>query len=156
MSVGDRVPDRVSAVGNSDPAMMVGLLAVIYAAYLIAGSIIDADPITNVMSLTRWIGLFALGALALNLHWGYTGLFNIGIVAFMGVGVHVAAIVSKQPVTEGTGTVAGATGGLVIGLTRDLSTIFIPSALAKASAFALMIVVLIVKPSGLFGGRTTA
>ena len=112
MSVGDRVPDRVPSVANSDPAMIVGLLAVIYAVYLIAGSIIGASPVGNIMSLTKWIGLFALGALALNLHWGYTGLFNIGIVAFMGVGVHVTAIVSKQPVTEGSGTIAGATGGL--------------------------------------------
>ena len=112
MSVGDRVPDRVPSVANSDPAMIVGLLAVIYAVYLIAGSIIGASPVGNIMSLTKWIGLFALGALALNLHWGYTGLFNIGIVAFMGVGVHVTAIVSKQPVTEGSGPVAGATGGL--------------------------------------------
>ena len=112
MSVGDRVPDRVPSVANNDPAMIVGLLAVIYAVYLIAGSIIGASPVGNIMSLTKWIGLFALGALALNLHWGYTGLFNIGIVAFMGVGVHVTAIVSKQPVTEGSGPVAGATGGL--------------------------------------------
>jgi branched-chain amino acid transport system permease protein len=112
MSVSDRVPDRVPSIANSDPAMIVGLLAVIYAVYLIAGSIIGASPVGNMASLTRWIGLFALGALALNLHWGYTGLFNIGIVAFMGVGVHVTAIVSKQPVTEGSGTVAGATGGL--------------------------------------------
>ena len=36
MSVGDRVPDRVPSVANSDPAMIVGLLAVIYAVYLIA------------------------------------------------------------------------------------------------------------------------
>ena len=112
MSVSDRVPDRVSSVANSDPAMIVGLLAVVYAVYLIAGSIIGASPVGNMASLTRWIGLFALGALALNLHWGYTGLFNIGIVAFMGVGVHVTAIVSKQPVTEGGGPVVGATGGL--------------------------------------------
>jgi branched-chain amino acid transport system permease protein len=112
MSVGDRVPDRVPSVANSDPAMIVGLLAVIYAVYLIAGSIIGTSPVTNLMSLTKWIGLFALGALALNLHWGYTGLFNIGIVAFMGVGVHVTAIVSKEPVTEGSGPVVSATGGL--------------------------------------------
>ena len=31
MSVSDRVPDRVSSVANSDPAMIVGRLAVIYA-----------------------------------------------------------------------------------------------------------------------------
>jgi branched-chain amino acid transport system permease protein len=66
-------------------------------------------------------------------------------------------LVFAAVILGGIGSIYGAmAGGLVIGLTRDLSTIFIPSGLAKASAFALMIVVLVVKPSGLFGGRTTA
>ena len=112
MSLSEQLPDRIPSVTDSDATMVVGLLAVIYAVYLVAGSIIGVDPVSNLTSLTRWIGLFALGALALNLHWGYTGLFNIGVVGFMGVGVHVAAIVSKQPVTEGSGTIAGSTGGL--------------------------------------------
>jgi branched-chain amino acid transport system permease protein len=66
-------------------------------------------------------------------------------------------LVFAAVILGGIGSIYGAmAGGLIIGLTRDLSTIFIPSTLAKASAFALMIVVLVVKPSGLFGGRTTA
>ena len=113
MSVGDRVPDRVSAVGSSDPAKIIGLLVFIYAVYLVAGSIAGINPVSNLTSLTRWIGLFAIAALALNLHWGYTGLFNIGVIGFMGVGVYVAAIVSKDPVAAGGGgAVGGATGGL--------------------------------------------
>ena len=112
MSLSEQLPDQIPSVTDSDATMVVGLLAVIYAVYLVAGSIIGVDPVSNLTSLTRWIGLFALGALALNLHWGHTGLFNIGIIGFMGVGVHVAAIVSKQPVTEGSGTIAGSTGGL--------------------------------------------
>ena len=39
MSVSDRVPDRVSAVGSSDTAKIIGLLAVIYAVYLVLGSV---------------------------------------------------------------------------------------------------------------------
>ncbi len=46
--------------------------------------------------MTVLIGGFAILALALNLHWGYTGLFNIGIVGFMAVGVYVTAIVTRR------------------------------------------------------------
>ena len=66
-------------------------------------------------------------------------------------------LVFAAVILGGIGSIYGAmAGGLIIGLARDLSTVFIPSGLAKASAFALMIVVLVVKPSGLFAGRTTA
>ena len=57
----------------------------------------------------------------------------------------------------GIGSIYGAmAGGVVIGLARDLSTVFIPSTLARASAFALMILILVIAPSGIFKGRTTA
>ena len=66
-------------------------------------------------------------------------------------------LVFAAVILGGIGSIYGAmAGGVIIGLALALSTIFIPSSLAKASAFALMIVVLVVKPSGLFGGRTTA
>ena len=66
-------------------------------------------------------------------------------------------LVFAAVILGGIGSIYGAmAGGLIIGLTHDLSTIFIPPALQKAAAFALMIVVLVVRPSGLFGGRTTA
>jgi len=66
-------------------------------------------------------------------------------------------LVFAAVILGGIGSIYGAmAGGVIIGLALALSTIFIPSTLAKASAFALMIVVLVVKPSGLFGGRTTA
>ena len=66
-------------------------------------------------------------------------------------------LVFAAVILGGIGSIYGAmAGGIIIGLTHDLSTIFIPPALQKAAAFALMIVVLVVRPSGLFGGRTTA
>jgi len=57
----------------------------------------------------------------------------------------------------GIGSVYGAiVGGLVIGLTMSVSIVWIPSGLARAAAFLLMIVVLLVRPEGIFAGRSTA
>jgi len=57
----------------------------------------------------------------------------------------------------GIGSIYGAmAGGVVIGVAANLSTVYVPGELSRASAFLLMIVVLIVAPSGLFKGRTTA
>ncbi|MFQ5919543.1 MAG: branched-chain amino acid ABC transporter permease [Thermoplasmata archaeon] len=39
-------------------------------------------------------GIFAIATLALNLQWGSTGLFNIGIGAFMAVGAYTSAILT--------------------------------------------------------------
>jgi branched-chain amino acid transport system permease protein len=41
--------------------------------------------------------VYVVLALGLNLQWGYTGLFNISVAAFWGVGAYTAAIVTKPP-----------------------------------------------------------
>ncbi|MFB6108756.1 MAG: branched-chain amino acid ABC transporter permease [Haloplanus sp.] len=57
----------------------------------------------------------------------------------------------------GIGSIYGAiVGGLVIGVTASLSVLWIPSAFARAAAFVVMIVILLVRPQGLFSGRSTA
>ncbi len=57
----------------------------------------------------------------------------------------------------GIGSIYGAIlGGLVIGMTWDLSIIWIPSEFGRAAAFGMMILILLFKPQGLFAGRTTA
>ncbi len=40
-------------------------------------------------------GIFAIMSLALNVHWGYTGLFNIGIAGFFAVGAYTSALVTS-------------------------------------------------------------
>lgn len=43
--------------------------------------------------------IYAIFALALNVHWGYTGLFNIGIAGFFAIGAYTSALVtSPMPV----------------------------------------------------------
>jgi len=57
----------------------------------------------------------------------------------------------------GIGSIYGAIlGGLVIGLTMSVSIMWLPGGLTRAAAFVIMIVVLLVKPQGIFAGRTTA
>jgi branched-chain amino acid transport system permease protein len=57
----------------------------------------------------------------------------------------------------GIGSVYGAiVGGLVIGLTMSVSIVWVPTGLARASAFLVMILMLLVRPSGIFSGGSTA
>ena len=44
-------------------------------------------------------------------------------------------------------------GGMVIGIAQELSTLVVSPAYKPAVAFAIMVVMLIVRPTGLFGGR---
>lgn len=45
-------------------------------------------------------------------------------------------------------------GGMVVGLSQELSTFFVSPAYKEAVAFVILVIMLIVKPTGLFGGRS--
>jgi branched-chain amino acid transport system permease protein len=103
---------RLRALWEEDAVKIVAVLLAIYAVYVVSGVLLGYElrgQLNSVAVLTFYIGVFAMLALALNLHWGYTGLFNIGIVGFMAVGIYVMALVSK-PVYEPGG--AAQVGGL--------------------------------------------
>ena len=54
----------------------------------------------------------------------------------------------------GMGSLIGALiGGLIIGVAESLSTVFLPSSMKQVVSFTIMIVILLFKPQGLFGGR---
>jgi branched-chain amino acid transport system permease protein len=54
----------------------------------------------------------------------------------------------------GMGSVPGAViGGLLLGVTESVSTLFLPTDYRDSIAFALMVLILLVRPSGLFGVR---
>ena len=126
---------RERLAGN-DLTYVLGALAAIYALYTAAGLALGFEPrglLNSVAVVTFYVGVFAMLALALNLHWGYTGLFNIGVVGFMAVGIYTMAVVSKPVLGSGgaaqvgglglpiwvgilAGTVAAALLGLVVAL----------------------------------------
>ncbi len=42
-------------------------------------------------------GIYSVFSLGLNVHWGFTGLFNIGIAGFFALGAYTAALLTTQP-----------------------------------------------------------
>ncbi len=93
---------------------------------------------------------------------GLTGVAGYMFVLWKGTlgfndGWLLLLLIFAAVILGGIGSIYGAiAGGLIIGLTASMSVIWIPSAFARAAAFVVMIVILLVKPQGIFAGRATA
>ncbi|WP_435184710.1 branched-chain amino acid ABC transporter permease [Halobellus sp. EA9] len=121
MSVRDDVAERIP---GGDAGLIVAVLVATYAAYVLIGVGLGYSlrgQFNTIATLTFYIAVFAMLALALNLHWGYTGLFNIGIVGFMAVGIYVMALFAKPVFQPGGAAQVGGLGlpiavGIVAGV----------------------------------------
>ena len=88
----------VDAARRSDLGVVLGTLAIIYAAAIVLTATSGLNSVVGLMETLTFLGLvYALSALALNLQWGYTGLFNIGVAGFMAVAVYTMGMVVRPP-----------------------------------------------------------
>jgi len=93
---------------------------------------------------------------------GLTGVAGFMLVLWKGTlswndGWLLLLLIFAAVILGGIGSIYGAiVGGLVIGVTASTAVIWIPSGFARAAAFAVMILVLVVRPQGIFSGRSTA
>jgi len=97
---------------DQDAVKLTTLVIGLFALYLLGGYLLGygtRQQLASIGQLSVLIGVFAMLALALNLHWGYTGLFNIGIIGFMAIGIYTTAVLSKG--ASMTEPAAGSTGG---------------------------------------------
>jgi neutral amino acid transport system permease protein len=70
------------------------------------------------------------------------------------MGIKILLLVFAAVVLGGLGTIWGAmAGSIIVGLMTEVSTLFIPGELKYLSAMALLILILVFKPQGLFGRR---
>ncbi|GAA3743700.1 branched-chain amino acid ABC transporter permease [Salinactinospora qingdaonensis] len=70
------------------------------------------------------------------------------------MGFHLLLLMFAAVILGGLGTAYGAmAGGLVIGLVAQLSTLWFPPQLMNVWALAIMILVLLLRPQGIFGRR---
>jgi branched-chain amino acid transport system permease protein len=54
----------------------------------------------------------------------------------------------------GMGSLIGAlAGGLIIGVAESLGTVFLPSSMKQVVSFTIMVIILLFRPQGLFGGK---
>ena len=96
--------------------------------------------------------------------------FGLASALAAGGGALLAVIVAIQPemggvwtfksflviVLGGAGNYPGALlGGLLLGLVEQLSSLFLTTQLSEVVAYVLLVLVLLVRPSGLLGGRQT-
>jgi len=105
--------------------------------------------VNSIISITFAIGS-ALAAAAGVL----MGIYYSSIDPYMGIMPGLKAFVAA--VLGGIGIIPGALwGGIIMGLAETFSKVYINSNLSDAIAFSILILILIIKPSGLLGKKTS-
>lgn len=106
---------------------------------------IDANRIISA-TFVIGSGLAAVAGLMIAMYYGLVN-YTIGYIA--GIKAFVAAVLG------GVGSVGGAIfGGLLLGVVESLGAAYISSEYKDAYAFILLIIVLLVRPTGIFGRST--
>lgn len=103
--------------------------------------------VDTIISLTFIIGsgLAAVAGLMVAMYYGVVN-YSIGYIA--GIKAFTAAVIG------GIGSIPGAVvGGLVLGLVESLGASYLSSEYKDAYAFIILIVILLIKPTGLFGSK---
>jgi pyrimidine deaminase RibD-like protein len=120
---------------------------------------------------SRWISSAASRAVVHRLRGRMDAiLIGIGTALAASGGALISVIVAIQPemgqiwtfksflviVLGGAGNYPGALlGGVLLGLVEQLASLFLTAQLSEAVAYVLLVLVLLVRPSGLIGGRQT-
>ncbi len=85
---------------EGDGGLLLELTVGIYLAYVIVSLVLGLNvngTVNTLQRITFLSAVYALVVLALNLHWGYAGLFNIGVAGFMAVGVYTMGMMTGSP-----------------------------------------------------------
>ena len=101
----------------------------------------------NRIILITWMlagGLAALGGI----------FFGLNEAVQWDMGFRLLLLIFAAVVLGGLGTAYGAmVGGFVVGIAVEMSTLFMPNELKTAVGLVVLIVILLVKPQGLFGTK---
>lgn len=131
MSVGalrSRLPASIS-LATLAPAIVILVITVliIVIPYERSGGNEDGT-LSFFVSFLTLVAIYAIFALGLNIQWGYTGVFNFGVLGFFLLGAYTAAIVTKGPAEGGFTTYIGGWGedlDFIPGLAMDQWFIFL-------------------------------
>ncbi len=58
--------------------------------------------ISYLITFSIFVAIWSIFTLGLNVHWGYTGVFNFGIAGFFMVGAYTTAVITKEPAAGGS------------------------------------------------------
>ncbi|MDS0477484.1 branched-chain amino acid ABC transporter permease [Natrinema sp. 1APR25-10V2] len=147
-TVPDAITDWVTDSGRpqwQDDVLLIG--GIVLATYLLFAAVgalsgVSVNLIVGTLQqITFFAAVYALAALALNLHWGYTGLFNIGVAGFMAVGAYTMAMLTAAPDGSPPGLGLPLIVGIVGGMTAAALAGFIaalPALRVRADYFAIV------------------
>lgn len=135
-----------AGLSRRDVGLFLAFALAVYAVYVaigLAAGLSTNEIAATLQRVTLTAAVFALLVLALNLHWGYTGLFNIGVAGFMAIGAYTMAILTAptDPVTGVAGLglplwVGILAGTVVAGLAGII--IALPALRVRADYFAII------------------
>lgn len=110
------------------------------------GALLVGTPIERVYAVCFGIGTACVGA---------AGALLVPLMpakATMGAPYTVVSFVIV--ILGGMGSLVGAlAGGLLIGVAESLGTVFLPSSMKQVVSFSIMVLILLFRPRGLFGGK---
>lgn len=110
---------------------------------------ITGIPVERIVGLT-WILGGSITGIA-----GFLVVLESGTISF-NFGWLLLLLIFAAVILGGIGSIYGAIlGGLLIGVISRLSLVWLPPSVMNATAFAVMILVLLVRPRGLFRGGTS-
>lgn len=93
------------------------------------------------VSFLTLVAIYSIFTLGLNIQWGYTGVFNFGVLAFFMVGAYTAAIITKSPAQGSFTTYVGGWGqdlDFIPGLAMDQWFIFLVGTTAAGLAAGIL------------------
>jgi len=103
--------------------------------------------VNNIITLTFFIGTVCAGFAGIMIGW-YAGAIDTGMSFSIGIKAFAAAILGGIGVLHGS-----LIGGLVIGILETFVAGYLTAGYRDAVAFVILIIVLIISPTGLFGKK---
>ena len=119
------------------------------------------------LNLLIYAGVDIIACLGLSQQFGVAGLTNFGFIIFQAAGAYTAAILSLPAASANGGFQsyiggwnlpfpvpwigAAIVGALIIGLATEISAAYITPSYKDVIAFAVLLIMLAVRPSGLLG-----
>ena len=124
---------------GGDIELILGVLLALYIVFILLGLFLGLNVnglASTLQRITFFAAVYALLALSLNLQWGYTGLFNIGVAGFMAVGVYTMAMLTA-PVNPEAGGIPGLGLPLIVGVIGGMFAAALVGAVAALPALRL-------------------
>jgi len=89
------------------------------------------------VSFLTFVAIYGIFVLGLNIQWGYTGVFNFGVLAFFMIGAYTTALITKEPAQGEFTTYIGGYGDKLDFIPLLASGQWLPFVIGTAAAGAL-------------------